>query len=108
MENRAQEDFAEEGRLWKQEYENLEKKKTTNLEEGFKNEENARQVIQKELAVVKDELAVIDILFFQKLEEKNHEMVVKGDPQNHRRSKRKWRWHTRKILLRNGQVKKIA
>ena len=44
-----------EGRLWKQEYENLEKKKTTNLEEGFKNEENARHVIQKELAVVKDE-----------------------------------------------------
>ena len=67
VENRVQEDVAKEGRLRIPEYENLEKKMsakmeegerkmTTKTEEGFKNEEIARQVIQKELAVEKDEL----------------------------------------------------
>ena len=40
----------EEGRQRKQEYD------MTRMEDGFKNEESARQMVQKELAVMKDEI----------------------------------------------------
>ena len=50
------EGFEKEGRHRKQEYEDLEKKVMMEIEDGFKNEENARQRVQKELVVMKDEI----------------------------------------------------
>ena len=48
--------FATAG-LWRQEdYKNLEEKMSAEMEEGFKNEENARNLVQHVLAVMKDEI----------------------------------------------------
>ena len=44
-------------RAWrKEEYKNLEEKMSARMEEGFKNEENARKLVQNELAVMKEEI----------------------------------------------------
>ena len=55
LEDQAKEAFEYEGLHRKQDYENLEKKMMTKVEEVFKNEENG-QLVQNELAVMKGEL----------------------------------------------------
>ena len=54
LETHMKEGFWKEGLQRKQEYESLEKKIMIKMEDGFKNEENARQLVQRELAVMKD------------------------------------------------------
>ena len=63
LEDNMNDGFKNEGIQRKKDYENLKKKKRNNfetesakMEEGFKNEENARQLVQHELALMKEEI----------------------------------------------------
>ena len=51
-----QDGFATEGLRRQEEYKNLEEKMSAKMAEGFKNEENARKLVQNELAVMKDDI----------------------------------------------------
>ena len=50
------EGLATESAQRKKDYKNLEEKMSARMEEGVKNEESARKLVQNELAVMKDEL----------------------------------------------------
>ena len=50
------EGFATERVRRKEDYQNLEEKTSARMEEGFKNEENARKLVQNELEVMNYEI----------------------------------------------------
>ena len=56
FEAQVRQEVAKDSRHRKQDYENLDKKMMTKMTDGFKNEENGRQLVENELAIMKDEL----------------------------------------------------
>ena len=50
-----------EGLRRQEDYENLEERMSAQMEEGFKNEENARKLVRNELAVMKDEIKNLEM-----------------------------------------------
>ena len=50
LEHQMKEGFETKGIRWREDYKNLQEKKIVKMEQGFKNEQNATQLLRKEIA----------------------------------------------------------